>query len=136
MTEPEWLEEETILAAHQIQIATFGGSPGIRDIGLLRSAMARPQNLLAYGKPTLTDLAAAYAFGIVRNHPFIDGNKRVALVAIVSFLDINGRQFTADEPSAKATIERLAASEIDEAALAEWVAANSIKGGAPPSATR
>jgi death-on-curing protein len=122
--EPEWLEEETILAAHHLQIATFGGSPGIRDIGLLRSAMARPCNLLAYDKPSLTDLAAAYAFGIVRNHPFIDGNKRVALVAIVSFLDINGQQLIADEPSAKLTIESLAASEIDEAALAEWVAAN------------
>ena len=124
MIEPEWLEEETVLAAHHLQIATFGGSPGIRDIGLLRSAMARPRNRLAYGEPRLTDLAAAYAFGIVRNHPFIDGNKRVALVAIVSFLDINGEQFIADEPSAKLTIERLAASEIAEEALADWIAAN------------
>jgi len=89
--------------------------------------MARPRNLLAYGEPRLTDLAAAYAFGIVRNHPFIDGNKRVALVAIVAFLDINGWQFTADEPNAKVTIERLAASEIDEAILAKWIAENSTK---------
>jgi death-on-curing protein len=110
---------------HGEQLAEHGGSPGLRDDGLLESALARPQNLAAYGEPTVFELAAAYAFGIARNHPFIDGNKRTCLVAAYAFLRLNGKRLRAGEADAVATILRLAAGELPEVELADWFAANS-----------
>src|ERR1035441_3594029 len=95
MKEPQWLLRETVLAMQERLLAEFGGLSGVRDAGLLDSAMARPQQLSAYGQPSLFDLAAAYAYGLVRNHPFVDGNKRIAFIAAVVFLELNGRRFTA-----------------------------------------
>ena len=91
MKRPVWLLKETVLALHERLLADFGGSAGLRDEGLLDSALARPENLFAYGTPTVFELAASYAFGLVKNHPFIDGNKRVGFAAALVFLEINGR---------------------------------------------
>lgn len=103
-------------------LAEFGGSPGVRDKGLLDSALARPRNLHAHKKsPDLAALAASYAAGIVRNHPFIDGNKRTGFMAAYIFLDRNGVELTAPEAEATAIIRSLAAREIDESALAAWI---------------
>ena len=90
MTEPVWIAEATILAVHDAQLAAHGGASGVRDLGLLQSALARPQHLVAYAEPTVPKLAAAYGFGIARNHPFVDGNKRTAFVAVELFLELNG----------------------------------------------
>src|ERR671917_2433599 len=105
-----WLLEETLTAIHHRQIAEHGGSEGLRDEGLLLSALARPQNLFAYGEPPpdLAALAASYAFGIARNHPFIDGNKRVALVAARTFLLVNGVDLEAAQEEKYVTFLRLA----------------------------
>jgi death-on-curing protein len=120
-----WLSKRGVLAMHGEQLAEHGGSPGLRDEGLLESALARPQNIAAYGDPSVFDLAAAYAFGIARNHPFIDGNKRTSLLAAYSFLRLNGRHLRAPEPDAVTAILRLAAGELAEAELASWLAENS-----------
>ena len=85
-----WLREDVVIAMHGEQIAEHGGSPGIRDAGLLSTALARPQNQVAYGKPSVFNLAAAYAFGVIQNHPFVDGNKRAGFLAAYVFLDLNG----------------------------------------------
>jgi death-on-curing protein len=110
MTEIVWLLEETALAVHSRQTSEHGGKPGVRDEGLLFSALARPQNLAAYGDPPpdLAALAASYAFGIARNHPFIDGNKHVALVAARTFLLINGADLEAAQEEKYVTFLRLA----------------------------
>ncbi|WP_084448742.1 type II toxin-antitoxin system death-on-curing family toxin [Desulfovibrio inopinatus] len=97
MTSWRWLSEKFILAVHDEHIAVHGGSEGIRDPGLLSSALARPQNLLAYSSPNIFDLAAAYAFGIIRNHPFVDGNKRTSFLAAYVFLDVNEWELIAPE---------------------------------------
>ena len=119
-----WLERRDVEAFHATQIAEFGGLAGLRDAGALESALARPLNLVAYGKPSLFELAAAYAFGIARNHPFVDGNKRTAFVASVVFLEMNGRSFRASEEDVVVTFLALAAGEMTEARLAKWFAAN------------
>jgi death-on-curing protein len=119
-----WLDRRDVEAFHAMQIAEFGGLAGLRDAGALESALARPLNLVAYGKPSLFELAAAYAFGIARNHPFVDGNKRTAFVASVVFLEINGRSFRASEEDVAVTFLALAAGEMTEARLAKWFAAN------------
>ena len=106
-------------------LATFGGLAGIRDEGMLGSALARPQNLFAYEKPTLHELAAAYAYGLIKNHPFIDGNKRVAFVAAVVFLELNGATFTAREADAAVRTLELAAGQRSESEYANWLIANS-----------
>ena len=124
MTEPLWLTEAEVLAAHQVQIEDHGGAHGVRDIGLLQSALFRPQNRFAYEKPTLYDLAASYAFGLARNHPFIDGNKRTAFIACYAFLRINGIRLIADEGDVVRVFVDLAAGTIDEIALAKWIEAN------------
>lgn len=124
MSEPLWLAIDAVRAIHQELIAEYGGSPGIRDVGLLESALARPRQLLAYGDPGLFELAAAYAFGIVRNHPFIDGNKRAGLAAADVFLQLNGFEIVVDEVQAVVVFQDLAAGEIDEAVLAKWIEAN------------
>ncbi|MCA1568334.1 MAG: type II toxin-antitoxin system death-on-curing family toxin [Acidobacteria bacterium] len=129
MTEAEnivWVREDVVVAVHLRQLAEHGGSEGIRDEGLLRSALARPQNLLAYGAPTpdLASLAAAYAFGIAGNHPFVDGNKRTALVVARLFLLLNGANLAATQEEKYSIFLALAAGELSEEALAEWVRAH------------
>jgi death-on-curing protein len=118
--EPVWVRLEAILAAHDDQLAEHGGGTGIRDQGLLESALARPRNLFAYGEASLAKLAAAYAFGIARNHPFVDGNKRTALVAAEGFLGLNGFDLTATDVEAVSVFLSLAAGEITEEQLAAW----------------
>jgi len=122
--EPKWLSDLGVRAMHSALIAEHGGAEGIRDTNLLDSALARPRHALAYADPTLFDLAAAYAFGIARNHPFVDGNKRTALMAAYVFLRRNGYRLTAPEPEAVVVMRELAAGEIDEAGLAAWIEAN------------
>jgi len=118
--EPVWLRLEAILAAHDDQLAEHGGGVGIRDQGLLESALARPRNLFAYGEASLARLAAAYAFGIARNHPFVDGNKRTALVAAEGFLGLNGFDLTATDVESVSMFLSLAAGEVTEQQLADW----------------
>jgi death on curing protein len=119
-----WLERRDVEAFHATQIAEFGGLAGLRDAGGLESALARPRNLVAYGKPTAFELAAAYAFGIAKNHPFLDGNKRTAFVTSIVFLELNGFSFRASEEDAVVTFLALAAGKMTEARLAKWFAAN------------
>ncbi len=118
-----WLLEETITAIHHRQIAEHGGSEGLRDEGLLLSALARPQNLLAYGEPApdLASLAAAYAYGIARNHPFVDGNKRTALVAARTFLILNGVDLEATQDDKVLTFLSLAEGAVSEEELEDWI---------------
>ncbi len=129
MKTPVWVLRETVLALHEQSLVEFGGETGIRDEGLLDSALARPENLFAYGKPTLFDLAASYGFGLVKNHPFIDGNKRVGFIVAVVFLELNGHRFQATEAEAAVRTLALAAGEISEADFAAWLKANSCRAG-------
>ena len=124
MSEPVWLAEKIVLALHAELIARHGGLGALRDTGLLASALARPRNLFAYGEPSLFQLAAAYCFGLVRNHAFVDGNKRIGLAAADVLLQLNGHELTAPETEAVVAIRDLAAGELDEAGLARWIAAN------------
>lgn len=116
-----WLSEGAILAVHEEQLAEHGGMSGIRDRGLLQSALARPQNLAAYGDPDASALAAAYAFGLARNHPFVDGNKRTATVAAIMFLWLNDIETQIGEAELVVTVLALAAGEIGEEELAGWL---------------
>jgi death-on-curing protein len=116
-----WIEESVVWAVHEAQLAEHGGSAGVRDAGLLQSALARPQNLVAYGTPDVADCAAAYGFGIARNHPFIDGNKRTAFVCAELFLALNGQALIADDAQCVTTMLAVAAGELDEAAFAAWL---------------
>ena len=128
MTEPEWLSKALILAIHDEQLAEHGGRTGVRDDGLLESALARPQNRFAYDAATdLATLAVAYAFGLARNHPFIDGNKRTAFVAMELFLDLNGMTLAASDEDCVLTMLRLAVGEIEEDAFAAWLRANVVR---------
>lgn len=128
MKEPRWINELTIILLHAEGLAEFGGKEGIRDESLLQSALARPRNLYAYqGKIGIPELAASYAAGIARNHPFIDGNKRAAFLAIGIFLGKNGFELKAGKVEATKTIFRLAAGEVEEQELASWVAAHMEK---------
>ncbi len=123
MPEIIWLLEETVIAIHHRQIAEHGGRAGQRNEGLLASALARPQSLLAYAEPQsdLAALAAAYAFGIARDHPFLDGNKRTALVAARTFLLLNGVNLEAGQDEKFLTFLRLAAGSLTEEELANWI---------------
>jgi death-on-curing protein len=123
--EPVWVLREVVFLLHDQSLTQFGGSGGVRDEGLLDSALGRPLNLFAYGKPTLFDLAASCAFGLVKNHPFIDGNKRTGFVVAVLFLELNGCRFTANEVDATVRTLALAADEMSEAAFSNWLGANS-----------
>jgi len=118
-----WLLEETVIAIHQRQISEHGGIEGLRDEGLLSSALARPQNLLAYAqpRPDLAALAAAYAYGIALDHPFVDGNKRTALVAARTFLLLNGVNLEASQDEKYLTFLQLAAGTLTEDQLADWI---------------
>jgi death-on-curing protein len=120
----EWIAYETVLIFHEEQIGEHGGASGLRNEGGLRSALARPENLAAYGKPDLFDLAAAYASGISQNHPFVDGNKRTAFLVAVAFLDLNGQELKAAEAEAAVVFLRLAAGDFSEAELADWFRRN------------
>lgn len=122
MKEPEWLDLDIVLDIHAEQLALFGGADGVRDRGLLESALARLVNKFAYGENNLASLAAAYACGIAKNHPFVDGNKRTAFASIVVFLGLNGIGFIAFPEQATALILALAAGEVDENGLARWIA--------------
>jgi death-on-curing protein len=122
VTEPVWLSPELVIAIHDEQLAEFGGASGLRDAGALESAIARPLNQYHYGKTELAALAAAYGFGLSRNHAFVDGNKRTAFLAIVTFLGLNDLEFVVPEPEAVVVMLALAAGEIDEAGLAKWIA--------------
>jgi death-on-curing protein len=121
MSEPRWLDTAIVLDIHAEQLALFGGGDGIRDLGLLESALARPLNKFAYGETSLVVLAAAYAFGIARNHPFVDGNKRAAFASIIVFLGLNGIDFDVPPQEATAMILGLAGGEIDEDGLTHWI---------------
>ena len=116
-----WVDKRSLLLLHDESLATHGGASGIRDEGLLDSALARPLNLVAYGEPDIAELAAAYASGLVRNHPFVDGNKRAAFLATGIFLAINGFRLVADQAEATAAVLALAASEFDEPSFAAWL---------------
>ena len=111
MNEPVWVTEEDCLSFHDKLLARFGGGSGVRDKGLLLSALARPQHLFVYEKPSLFDLAAAYAHGIIKNHPFIDGNKRSGFLAAALFLEANGIRFNGDEHDSVIQTLALAAGE-------------------------
>ena len=116
-----WLDADVLRAVHEEQLAEHGGASGTRDEGLFESALARPQNLVAYGDPDAADLAAAYGFGIARNHPFIDGNKRTAFVAVELFLGLNGFDLIADDSDCVLTMLPVAAGQMDEAVFARWL---------------
>lgn len=121
MAEPVWITVEDCLSFHDKVLARFGGAGGVRDAGLLESALARPRHLFAHGTPTLFDLAAIYAHGIVRNHPFIDGNKRSGLLAAALFLEANGVRFSAAEEAAVVQMLALASGEITAEDFALWL---------------
>lgn len=122
-----WLQMRMVEAMHAESIERFGGSPGTRDQGLLESALARPENIHAYEpEADVFRLAAAYCAGIVKNHPFVDGNKRTGVLAANAFLHLNGVEFSPEEPTVVTMIIGLASGEIGEGAIAEWLRANSV----------
>ncbi|MHC4953207.1 MAG: type II toxin-antitoxin system death-on-curing family toxin [Planctomycetota bacterium] len=129
MAEPLWIEPAVVLAIHRRQLSEHGGLDGTRDAGLLESALARPRNVFAYapGEPDFAALAAAYAFGIARNHPFIDGNKRTAYVVCRTFLVLNGHDVVATREDKYVTFLDLAAGELSEEELGAWVRARLVE---------
>lgn len=124
MSEPFWLTRRMIIAIHDEQLAIHGGASGLRDEGMLDSALDRPKNKWSYENADLPELAAAYAFGIARNHPFVDGNKRTSLLALYTFLGVNGIDFIVPEAEAAAIILSLAAGEVSEQSLTRWIRDN------------
>jgi death-on-curing protein len=132
VSEPIWLDTSIVLDVHAEQLALFGGADGVRDLGLLESALGRPLNKFAYGETSLAALAAAYAFGIARNHPFVDGNKRAAFASIIVFLGLDDIDFDVPPEAATAIILGMAAGEIDEDGLAQWIGDN-LPGASGPA---
>lgn len=126
MTEWRWISEALILAIHDEQLAEHGGGLGVRDMSLLQSALTRPLNRAAYSEVDLFDLAACYAFGIVRNHPFVDGNKRTGLVAAALFLLDNGWEIETSDEATVTTMLRLSEGSMSEEEYAAWLRSNSI----------
>jgi death-on-curing protein len=116
-----WIDRRALLLLHADSLAEHGGASGLRDEGLLDSALARPLNLVSYGEPTLESLAAAYGVGLAKNHPFVDGNKRAAFLAVGLFLALNGYRLHASQAEATLTMLAVAAGTLDEAAFADWV---------------
>ncbi len=116
-----WIDRRALLLLHDESIAEHGGAAGLRDEGLLDSALARPLNLAAHGEPDLADLAAAYGMGLAQNHPFVDGNKRAAFLAVGLFLALNGQRLAASQADATLTMLGVAAGDIDEATFAAWL---------------
>ncbi len=127
MKPPVWVLRDAVVAVQEQLLAAFGGASGIRDAGLLESALARPEKRFAYERSAVSvfDLAAAYAFGLAKNHPFVDGNKRIALATAVVFLELNGYRFEAGEAEAVIRTLALAAGELKENEYAQWLKANS-----------
>jgi death on curing protein len=125
MKEPYWLTRDECLTLHDMMLSHYGGIAGVRDENMLESALAKPQQLFHYGKPTMAELAAAYSSGIVKNHPFLDGNKRTGFMMGAGFLERNGYEFQATETEAALRTLALAAGEMTEAAYAEWLKTNS-----------
>jgi death on curing protein len=123
MNEPKWVRRDGVLVVHDRQIQLFGGQYGLRDEGLLESAIARPQNFYAYEDADMIRLGAAYSYGICQNHPFVDGNKRTAFVVMVAFLKINDCRFHAAQVEVVGTMEKLADGKISEAEFTDWVRA-------------
>ena len=119
-----WLSRQTILAVHDEQLAEHGGAVGVRDEGLLESALARPLNRASYGDPDMAELAALYAIAIARNHPFVDGNKRTAYVALESFLELNGCEFPVSDRDAVIATLALASSAMSDDEFTAWVRNN------------
>ena len=119
-----WVDRRALLLLHAESLAEHGGRAGLRDEGLLDSALARPLNLVAYGEPDFADLAASYAFGLAKNHPFVDGNKRAAILSAGLFLALNGFRLTASQVDATQAMLALAAGELSEEAFARWLRAN------------
>jgi death-on-curing protein len=124
VNEPIWLSADLVLAIHDEQLRAFGGPPGLRDRGLLESALGRPLNKYGYGTNDLAALAAAYGFGLARNHAFVDGNKRIAFLAMVTFLGLNEVEFVVPEAEAVVIMLGVAAGEVDEDGLARWIGDN------------
>lgn len=124
MSEPKWFTYEQAIAAHSLQLRRYGGAPGLRDEGALRSALERPVNKWHYESADLPELAAAYAFGLAKNHAFVDGNKRIAFIAIVAFPRKNGIAFRPDQAQSTAIILAVVAGEVSEESLARWIRDN------------
>ncbi len=125
--EPRWISKKALLMLHEESLAMFGGASGLRDEGLLDSALARPLNTHAYNPDsTLADLAASYGFGLAKNHAFVDGNKRAAFLSIGMFLAINGHKLVADQVDAIQTVLAVAAGELEERGLSVWIQKNSV----------
>jgi death-on-curing protein len=123
---PAWLPKKLVLAMHAETLQQFGGTAGLRDEGRLESALSRPQNRYTFADPSLFELAAAYCHGIVRNHPFVDGNKRTGLLAARAFLFRNGHRIDPGEADMVRIVERVAAGEVSEEELAQWIEQNTI----------
>ena len=123
---PRWIELSVVLAIHEQQIAEHGGRLGVRDAGMIESALDRPKNLLIYDDPDIFDLAAAYGFGSAQNHGFIDGNKRTAYVVTRLFLILNGQYICASGEEKVITFEKVGNGEIDQTELASWLRSNSV----------
>lgn len=132
MSEPRWLDINLVLDFHAEQLALFGGPDGVRDLGLLESALARPVNKFSYGETNIAVLAAAYGFGVARNHACVDGNKRTALASMIVFLGLNRLDLDAPQAAATAIMLSVAAGEITEDDLAQWIAAHIKPLAAPP----
>src|SRR3984885_5568736 len=133
MKEPVWLDRTDCLAIHDMMLAQHGGLAGVRDEGLLESALTKPQNLFAYGSPALPEMAASYAAGIILNHPFLDGNKRTGFMVAATFLELNGMVFIATEESVVEYTLGLASGGIREPKYAAWLKAHSKRTPRPPS---
>ena len=125
--EPKWVSSRAVLAIHEVLLASHGGAPGLRDEGLLEAALASPRNYLAYDRSDIFRLAAAYAHAITRDHPFTDGNKRVALTVAGVFLELNGYRLEAPEGEAVTATNALSARALDELGFAEWLRTSSSK---------
>jgi death on curing protein len=121
VTEPKWFTYEAAIAGHNLQLRRFGGAPGLRDERPLRSALERPCNKWRYEGAELPELAAAYAFGLIKNHAFVDGNKRIAFIGMIAFLRMNGIAFKPDQAQSTAIILAVAAGEVSEQSLARWI---------------
>jgi death on curing protein len=122
-----WVDRRALVLLHDESLAEHGGAPGLRDEGLLESALARPLNLAAYGSPDIADLAAAYGLGLAKNHAFVDGNKRAAFLAVGLFLALNGHRLIASQAEATLTMLAVAAGQMDESAFALWLRRHSVK---------
>ena len=127
MNTPIWVKKSVVIAIHRRQLAEHGGIDGIRDPGLLESALFRPKNQFNYGNPTIFNLAAAYSYGITKNHPFIDGNKRTSYVVMRTFLKLNGYDIQASAIEKYQTWLSLASNRLDETQLANWIESKSVK---------